>query len=92
MRRRNKVYWGSNRSAIDSKGDNRGSLGEATVLFVSAIVWLLSIAAFIGVLALTMMVTWFLVMASLPCYLWNRFSPTGKSQVSWHTPDAKPVR
>lgn len=79
MRRGNRVHWGSSRSAIDPKGDSRISLGEAIVLFVSVVVWFLSIAAMIGALALAVIVTGFLVIVTFPCHLWSRFSPTAGS-------------
>jgi len=45
-------------------------------------------AALIGVLFLIGVVTLFLVLVSLPCFLWSKVSPEDKSQRSGHGPKA----
>ena len=67
------------------------SLVEAMSFSAYPIVWSLNMAALIGVLFLIGVVTLFLVLVSLPCFLWSKVSPEDKSQRSGHGPKARPI-
>jgi hypothetical protein len=74
-----RLRWGNLGTAVDAAGETSGSVVEAILLFAYLVVWSLAMTAYIAMFVLTGMVTSVLVLAWLPCFLWNKVLPKGKS-------------
>lgn len=86
------VHWGFQEHTFDSMRGTPGSLREAILLFGYLFVWSVAMAAYIGIFFLIGVATLLLVLVWLPCSLWSRVSPKGKSQRSGHVPKARLIR
>jgi hypothetical protein len=75
-----RVTWGSHKNAVGPLRETVGVLREGMGLSVWLTVWLLTMAAFIGVFILTGAVAVFLMLVWLPCRIAGKGSPKDQSQ------------
>jgi hypothetical protein len=87
-----RLKWGNLDNGLDAVEETSGSFVEAISLFAYLIVWSLTMAAFIGVLILTGVVTLPLVLVWVPCFLWSKAWSKVKPQRSGHGPKARLLR
>lgn len=83
------LRWGNQRNATGPIRDTLGVFHEGISLVACLIMWSVTMAAFIGVIVLTGVVTLVLVLICLPCLLWSKLLPKVKSQRSGHGPKAR---
>jgi hypothetical protein len=86
-----RLRWGNLGTAVDAAGETSGSVVEGIVLFAYLIVWSLVMAAYIAVFVLAGVVTSLMVLVWLPCFLWSKVLPKGRSLRAGHGPKARPI-
>jgi|GEM_PF-2295216 len=85
------TMWGSHANVLDPIKDTPGSLAEAILFFDYLIVWSLVMAAYIAMFVLAGVATSLLVLVWVPCFLWSKVLPKGKSLRAGHGPKARLV-